>query len=80
MRDDLLLCISIPLKCGPQAPTVAFGVAYRLYTRRPGYVVHPLPSGKVTAATTQQWSLREKNGGINLAAMCDCDATDVTPC
>ena len=35
MRDDLLLCISIPLKCGPQAPTVAFGMACRLCTGRP---------------------------------------------
>ena len=63
VRDDLLLCISIPLKCGSQAPTVAFGVACRLCTGRPGDVVHPLPSRKVMVATTQQWSLREKNGG-----------------
>ena len=52
VRDDLLLCISIPLKCGPQAPTVAFGVACRLCTRRPRDVVHPLLSRKVMVATT----------------------------
>ena len=62
-RRFLLPCISIPLKCGPQAPTVAFGVACKLCTGRPGDVVHPLPSRKVTAATTQQWSLREKTIG-----------------
>ena len=54
VRDDLLLCISIPLKCGPQAPTVAFGVACRLCIGRPGDVVHPLASSKMMVVTTQQ--------------------------
>ena len=63
VRDDLLLCISILLKCNPQAPTIAFGVVCKLCTGRLGDVVHPLLGKKVTAATIQQWSLREKNGG-----------------
>ena len=29
VRHNLLLCISVPLECGPQAATVACGVAYR---------------------------------------------------
>ena len=63
VRDNLLLCISIPLKCGPQAPTIAFRVACKLCTGKPRDVMHPLPSKKVTVVTTQQWSLRNKNGG-----------------
>ena len=63
VRHDLLLCISVRLECGPQAATVASGVACRFYTGRAGDLVHPVPSMKVTAAATQQWSLREKNGG-----------------
>ena len=57
VRHDLLLCISIPLECGPQAATVAFVVAYRFCTGRTGDLVHLVPSMKVMAATTQQWSL-----------------------
>ena len=60
VRHDLLLCFSIPLECGPQAATVAFEVTHKFCTGKAG---DPLPSMKVTAATTQQWSLREKNGG-----------------
>ena len=52
VRNDLLLCISIPLECGPQAATVASSVAYRFCTGRAGDLVHPLPSMKVTAAAT----------------------------
>ena len=63
VRHDLLLCISVPLECGPQAATVASGVACKFCTGRAGDLVHPVPSMKVTAAATQQWSLREKNGG-----------------
>ena len=57
VRDDLLLCISIPLTCSPQAPTIAFGVVCRLCTGRPGDVVYPLLGKKVMATTIQQWSL-----------------------
>ena len=63
VRHDLLLCISVPLECGPQAATVACGVACRFCTGRAGDLVHPVPSMKVTAGATQQWSLRGKNGG-----------------
>ena len=63
VRHDLLLCISVPLECGPQAATVACGVACRFCTGRAGDLVHPIPSMKVTAGATQQWSLRGKNGG-----------------
>ena len=63
VRHDLLLCFSVPLECGPQAATVGCGLACRLCTRRPGDLVHPLPSMKVTAATTQLRRLRQKNGG-----------------
>ena len=63
VRHDLLLCISVPLECGPQVATVASGVAYRFCTGRAGDLVHLVPSMKVTVEATQQWSLREKNGG-----------------
>ena len=62
MRHDLLVCISVPLECNPQATTVASGVACRFCTGRAGDLVHPIPSMKVMAAATQQWSLQEKNG------------------
>ena len=52
VRHDLLLCISVPLECVPQAATVAFGVAYKFCTRRPGDLIHPIPSMKVTAIAT----------------------------
>ena len=63
VRHDLLLCISVPLECGPQVATVASGVAYKFCTTRAGDLVHPILSMKVTAAATQQWSLQGKNGG-----------------
>ena len=53
VRHDLLLCISIPLECGPQAATIAYGVAYRFCTGRARDLVHPVPSMKVTAEATQ---------------------------
>ena len=52
MKHDLLLCISIPLECGPQAAIVASGVACRFCTRRVGDLVHHVLSMKVMAATT----------------------------
>ena len=63
ITHDFLLCISVPLECGPQVATVASGVACRFCTGRAGDLVYPVPSMKVMAAATQQWSLREKNGG-----------------
>ena len=60
VRHDLLLCISVPLECGPQVATVASGVACIFCIGRSGNLVHPVLSMKVIAATTQQWSLREK--------------------
>ena len=57
VRHDLLLCFSVPLECSPQVATVASGVACRFCTGRAGDLVHPLPSMKVMAATTQQQSL-----------------------
>ena len=63
VRHNLLLCFSIPLECGPQATTVASGVACRFYIGRAGDLVHPVLSMKVTVAATQQWRLRAKNGG-----------------
>ena len=63
VRHNMLLCISVPLECGPQAATVASGVACRFCTGRAGDLVHPVLSMKVTAAATQQCSLQEKNGG-----------------
>ena len=63
VRHDLLLCISVPLECGPQAATVASGVTCRSCIGRAGALVHPVPSMKVMAVATQQWDLREKNGG-----------------
>ena len=63
VRHDLLLCISVPLECGPQATTVACGVACTFCIGRSGDLVHLVPSMKATAATTQQWRLRKKNGG-----------------
>ena len=60
---DLLLCISVPLECDPQAATVASSVACKFCTRRAGDLDHLVLSMKVTAVATQQWSLREKNGG-----------------
>ena len=53
VRHDLLLCISVPLECGPQAATVACGVACRFCIGRAGDLVHPVPSMKVTAGATQ---------------------------
>ena len=63
VRHDLLLCFSLPLECGPQVATVAFAVACRFCIRRAGDLVHHILSMKVTAATTQQQSVREKNSG-----------------
>ena len=63
VRHDLLLCIFVPLECGPQTATIASGVAYRFCIGRAGDLVHPALSMNATAAATQQWSLREKNGG-----------------
>ena len=53
VRHDLLLCISVPLECGPEVATVAFGIACRFCTRRTGALVHSIPSMKVTVAATQ---------------------------
>ena len=63
VRHGLLLCFSIPLECGHQAATVASGVVCRYITGRTGDLVHPLPSMKLTAMTTQPRSLQEKHDG-----------------
>ena len=63
VRHNLLLCFSVPLECSPQAATVASSIACKFCTGRARDLVHPLLSMKVTTATTQQGSLREKNGG-----------------
>ena len=57
VRHDLLLCISVPLECGPQVATVACSVACRFCTGRAGDLVHPIPSMKVMSAATQEWNL-----------------------
>ena len=57
VRHDLLLCISIPLECGPEAATVDSSIAYKFCTGRARDLIHPVPSIKVTVAATQQWSL-----------------------
>ena len=69
-----LLC---PFGMRPQATTFASGIACRFITGRAGDLVHPVPSMKVTQQPHNSGASKRRMVEINLAAVCDCDATDV---
>ena len=79
--DETRICYFaslVPLECGPQAATVASGMAYKFYTGRArgsssSYFEHEGNGSSRTAVEPLRRMVE-----INLAVVCDCDATDMT--